>query len=148
MQGFAEYAVGGIASPSTVPATLGSGGNWAAAALALNLATPPAPPVNLPPVIPQQLTFSFSSGGTTPVVGNLVGVEGSGIVYNIRGFNPTPGVSVYALSVCYIASENAIRISGFSDYQAGPNSTEILVSDYGSFLTNAQGWPSEPACAT
>ncbi|MDA4123246.1 MAG: hypothetical protein OK456_08720 [Thaumarchaeota archaeon] len=107
----------------------------------------PSVPVSLPPVIAKNLVFQFSGKGGT-VKGNLVGVEGGGIVYNLPGYTATPGVWVYTTSICFVASQDAIQISGFSYYQAGFNSSEIFVSGYASSLTNAQGWPTEPACAS
>ena len=109
--------------------------------------TPPTP-TSLPPVIPKTLSFIRTSGSGGPLTGKLVGLYGPGIVYNIPGYVPTPGVSLYAISFCYMASENAIQISGFSNYQVGFNSTEVSVSNWASVLTSAQGWPSEPACTS
>jgi len=113
--------------------------------------SPSSPPSPLPPVIPTTLTFAFSSfSGTAPapIVGKLVGVEGAGILYNLPGYQQAGGVSPYAYSFCSIASQGLIQVSGFSDYQAGFNSSEIFVSNYASFVSNAQGWPTEPACTS
>ncbi|MDA4123247.1 MAG: hypothetical protein OK456_08725 [Thaumarchaeota archaeon] len=110
--------------------------------------TPPGP---LPPVISKTLLFTFSSfsgSAPAPIVGKLVGVEGSAILYNLPGYQVTAGVYPYSNSVCYISSQNLVSISGFSDYQAGFNSTEVLVHDYYNVESNAQGWPAEPACAS
>ncbi len=113
----------------------------------LEYAGPSPPPSSLPPVVPQNLVFTLTSTGGH-LTGNLVAVEGQGILYNIPGYVPTPGVSVYSYSFCLEASLNAVLVSGFSNYQAGFNSSEVLVSNYASFLNNAQGWPAEPACSS
>lgn len=104
-------------------------------------------PSPLPSVIPTTLSFYFTGSSTNgQMTGKLVSVEGDSILYNLPGYSPSSASSPFAISVCYLASEGLMRVTGFTTYQAGFNSTEILVSDYSSFLTNAQGWPTEAAC--
>lgn len=148
-QGFAEYAVSGISSPSTVPATFSSPGDWASAALELNLAaSPPVQHVSLPPVIPQTLTFSFNFANSPNLSGRLVSLYGNGILYNVPGYNSSTDIFPYVLSFCSVPGANEIQISGFGSAGPGNNSSEIFVSNWVMTLTSSQGWPTEPTCAT
>jgi hypothetical protein len=111
----------------------------------------PAIPSSLPPVIPTTLQFAFNSFSGTPpapMTGELVGVEGPGILYNLPGYQPEAGIAPYVISACSIPSQDLVRVNGFMDYQAGFNSTEILVLNYFNILNNAQGWPAEPICSS
>jgi hypothetical protein len=64
MQGFAEYALSGVASPTTFPATIGSTNSWAAVGIALVSTTPPPAP-NLTPTCPSTFGGSFMLAGAT-----------------------------------------------------------------------------------
>jgi hypothetical protein len=110
----------------------------------VNLLQPP----KLPPVIPNQLTFNFNFPGAPTLIGHYVSLIGGVVLYNVPGYNATADVFPYAISFCYIPDYNLVRISGFFSVGPGANSTELLVSNWNSVVTNAQGWPAEPDCSS
>ncbi len=119
-----------------------------------------------PGVVPE--TLNFTTYGGTGLQGSLVGMVGGTMVeYSLPGFNGTlvtedlssgnstliaqaGGMVPLAISSC-TDSNGGIRVSGFFMMRwggTGLNSTEVLLGDYQSFVTSAQGWPAEPACGS
>ena len=118
--------------------------------LGFGVAAPaPAPnPAPLPAVIPKQLTFHFNFPNAPTLVGKLVSAWGIGVMYNVPGLNAAVDINPYAISICYIPSQNGMQLSGFYSATPGNNSTEIFVSYYYSTVSSAQGWPTEPTCTS
>lgn len=108
--------------------------------------SPPRPTPNpLPTIIPQNVTVTFFGGSN--LVGTYVGpASGQGLIYNFPGYNPATDTLPTALSFCYDSSDNTIIISGFFSVGPGPTPTELILSNYQVGVSNAAGWPPEPAC--
>ncbi len=119
------------------------------------------PPNAIPPgAAPTK--YTLTTGGGSSVTGNLVSLDITHAVYNFPSINQTLlsqelaqgnlTLLPSAVSDCSITIHRTayIRVSGFFSSTwggGGANSTEFVFSDYQSFLTPAQGWPSEPACS-
>ncbi len=99
----------------------------------------------LPPVISPTITVDFNTPNASALTGNLVGLYGGGILYNLPGLTGDI-VFPYVVSFCSVPGQNLIRISGFSEAGPGLNSTEVWVSYWSSVLSSSSGWPAEPAC--
>lgn len=150
--GNVEYsAISGVSSTSTSTSS-STTTSTSSTSTSVSTSTGPAPmpsppPSTLPPVIPSTVNVNFNAGGGSQLTGSLVGPYGPGLLYNFPGYNSATDGLPSAISVCYMASSNLEVISGFFSVGPGNNSTELLLSNWSSFVSNAQGWPSEPACS-
>jgi hypothetical protein len=147
--GLTEVSTSGVSSPTTFPMTISQPDQWDAVGVAFNSGGAPAPnPAPLPAVIPKQLTFHFNFPNAPTLVGKLVSAWGIGVMYNVPGYSVATDINPYAVSICYLPSQNGMQVSGFFSTTPGNNSTEIFVSYYYSTVSSAQGWPTEPTCTS
>jgi ligand-binding sensor domain-containing protein len=108
---------------------------------------PAAGPVPLPAIIPKQLTFNFNAPNTPTIIGNVVGLWGNGVMYNLPGYKAATDIDPYDVAFCTLPSGGGISITSFVSVAPGNNATELFVSYYYNTVTSAQGWPTEPACS-
>jgi hypothetical protein len=80
------------------------------------------------------------------ITGNLVSLWGLGVLYNFPGYNSAADKGPYMISICSNSANATMTIRGFSQLTSGNNATEFVATTWLSLNTNAQGWPSEPAC--
>jgi len=98
----------------------------------------------LPAVIPSKFTFNFKNSSS--IVGKEVSLWGSGVIYNLPGFNAKVDFYPYAVNICSNAGNSTVSIYGYFQTGQGHNATELYVFNWSSINTPSAGWPSEPAC--
>jgi len=98
----------------------------------------------LPAVIPTTFTFNFKNSSS--IVGKEVGLWGSGVIYNLPGYNPKVDFYPYAVNICSNAGNSTESIYGYFQTGQGHNATELYVYNWSSINTPSAGWPSETAC--
>ena len=152
-------------SPVTITGAYGGDSNNAASSATFSLSvTPSAPPYPPIPSYAMPAVLDFSTYGNLSLTANEVGMIGGGqVIYNIPSINQTLlngeltqgnfDLLPNALDVCstHLYGQTYIRVSGFSAMSWGAgltNSTEFVFGSYVSYLTGAQGWPAEAACAS
>jgi sugar lactone lactonase YvrE len=105
-------------------------------------------PVPLPAVIPKHLIFNFNTPNAPTITGNVVGTWGNGVIYNLPGYNATTDINPYDVAFCTLPSGGGISIISFVSVAPSNNATELFVSYYYNTVVSAQGFPTEPACAS